>query len=160
MATDEYLGPQTHRELRQLEQQLAELRQELAVAQGECQALQLAYEDLEEEHEATVVALAATHELLATTVRGRLDGLREAIDRALPRIETAARNATGLDQVTLGLAASGLRNAAAAGVCRVCGCTDIDCRGCIARTGEPCHWVEDDLCSACAPAAAAAAAEG
>lgn len=35
------------------------------------------------------------------------------------------------------------------GTCRVCGCTDHDCRGCIERTGEPCHWVEADLCSAC-----------
>lgn len=33
--------------------------------------------------------------------------------------------------------------------CRVCGCTDDDCRGCIERTGEPCHWVERTLCSAC-----------
>jgi len=33
--------------------------------------------------------------------------------------------------------------------CRVCGCTDEDCSGCIERTGEPCHWVEADLCSAC-----------
>lgn len=33
--------------------------------------------------------------------------------------------------------------------CRVCGCTDADCRGCIARTGRPCHWIEWDLCSAC-----------
>lgn len=37
----------------------------------------------------------------------------------------------------------------AAGVCRTCGCTDDDCSGCIERTGEPCHWVEPDLCSAC-----------
>lgn len=34
--------------------------------------------------------------------------------------------------------------------CRVCGCTDADCRQCIEKTGEPCHWVEEDLCSACA----------
>ncbi len=34
--------------------------------------------------------------------------------------------------------------------CRVCGCTDTDCRQCIAKTGKPCHWVEPDLCSACA----------
>lgn len=34
--------------------------------------------------------------------------------------------------------------------CRVCGCTDLDCRGCIQRTGEPCWWIEEDLCSACA----------
>ena len=33
--------------------------------------------------------------------------------------------------------------------CRVCGCTDDDCRQCIAKTGAPCHWVEKDLCSAC-----------
>lgn len=35
--------------------------------------------------------------------------------------------------------------------CRVCGCTDTDCSNCIAETGEPCHWVEKDLCSACVP---------
>ena len=34
--------------------------------------------------------------------------------------------------------------------CRVCGCTDDDCSGCVERTGEPCYWVEPDLCSACA----------
>lgn len=33
--------------------------------------------------------------------------------------------------------------------CRVCGCTDMDCRGCTERTGSPCYWVEQDLCSAC-----------
>lgn len=33
--------------------------------------------------------------------------------------------------------------------CRVCGCTDNDCRQCIERVGEPCTWVEVDLCSAC-----------
>lgn len=33
--------------------------------------------------------------------------------------------------------------------CRVCGCTNWDCRQCIKKTGEPCHWVEEDLCSAC-----------
>ncbi|MGN6435976.1 MAG: PRTRC system protein E [Agriterribacter sp.] len=33
--------------------------------------------------------------------------------------------------------------------CRVCGCTDDDCRQCIKKTGKPCHWVEADLCSAC-----------
>jgi hypothetical protein len=34
--------------------------------------------------------------------------------------------------------------------CRVCGCTDADCRQCIAKTGAPCWWVGPDLCSACA----------
>lgn len=33
--------------------------------------------------------------------------------------------------------------------CRVCGCTDDDCRGCIERSGRPCSWAEPDLCSAC-----------
>ena len=36
------------------------------------------------------------------------------------------------------------------GVCRMCGCTDLDCSDCVQRTGEPCYWVEPDLCSACA----------
>lgn len=33
--------------------------------------------------------------------------------------------------------------------CRVCGCTQFDCSQCIEKTGSPCSWVEDDLCSAC-----------
>jgi hypothetical protein len=37
------------------------------------------------------------------------------------------------------------------GKCRKCGCTDLDCSGCVERTGLPCFWVEPDLCSACAP---------
>jgi hypothetical protein len=41
------------------------------------------------------------------------------------------------------------------GVCRVCKCTDDDCSQCIAKTGEPCAWVEPDLCSACDTDAAA-----
>jgi hypothetical protein len=35
--------------------------------------------------------------------------------------------------------------------CRVCGCTEDNCQGCIERTGAPCTWVEPDLCSACSP---------
>lgn len=31
--------------------------------------------------------------------------------------------------------------------CRGCGCTDI--QACRHDNGEPCHWVEDDLCSVC-----------
>ena len=34
--------------------------------------------------------------------------------------------------------------------CFVCGCTDNDCTQCIERTGSPCYWVTEDLCSACA----------
>lgn len=33
--------------------------------------------------------------------------------------------------------------------CRECGCTDEDCRQCLEKTGQPCCWVERDLCSAC-----------
>jgi len=37
------------------------------------------------------------------------------------------------------------------GVCQVCGCTDDNCTQCIEKTGEPCHWVNEEhtLCSAC-----------
>jgi hypothetical protein len=35
--------------------------------------------------------------------------------------------------------------------CRICGCTDDDCRQCIEKTGHPCAWIEADLCSACDP---------
>ena len=34
--------------------------------------------------------------------------------------------------------------------CRVCGCTDDNCTDCYQSTGVPCHWMEPDLCSACA----------
>lgn len=33
--------------------------------------------------------------------------------------------------------------------CRSCACTDDDCYRCIERTGQPCSWIEADLCSAC-----------
>jgi hypothetical protein len=39
--------------------------------------------------------------------------------------------------------------------CRVCGCTDEDCSGCVKKTGQPCYWVATDLCSACVPEATA-----
>ena len=39
---------------------------------------------------------------------------------------------------------------AAGNVCRSCGCTETDCQACYERTGEPCFWVEPDLCSGCA----------
>lgn len=42
--------------------------------------------------------------------------------------------------------------------CRRCGCTDGDCQQCVERTGSPCHWVSEDLCSACADEAGPAAA--
>lgn len=35
--------------------------------------------------------------------------------------------------------------------CILCGCTDNDCSRCIARTGQPCHWIDEgkSICSAC-----------
>lgn len=36
-------------------------------------------------------------------------------------------------------------------MCDVCGCHDLDCAACIERTGQPCYWITDSLCSACAP---------
>jgi hypothetical protein len=38
------------------------------------------------------------------------------------------------------------------GQCQVCHCTDLDCSGCIERTGAPCSWANDErtLCTACA----------
>lgn len=45
-------------------------------------------------------------------------------------------------------------DAAPIACCRVCGCTENDCSQCIEKTGDACHWVEDDLCSACVDAAA------
>ncbi|HEX4614245.1 MAG TPA: hypothetical protein VH092_39120 [Urbifossiella sp.] len=36
--------------------------------------------------------------------------------------------------------------------CRACGCTDDDCRQCVAATGHACHWVEGldpPVCSRC-----------
>ncbi len=36
------------------------------------------------------------------------------------------------------------------GVCRVCGCTDD--KACLSEDGDPCWWVELDLCSFCVTA--------
>jgi hypothetical protein len=43
------------------------------------------------------------------------------------------------------------RKATTYGRCQKCGCTDFDCSGCIAKTGQPCSWTDDShtLCSAC-----------
>jgi uncharacterized protein YodC (DUF2158 family) len=56
----------------------------------------------------------------------------------------AWRELKGLDR--LGLACAEL----ASNKCRVCGCTDFNCSSCVERTGQPCSWIEPDLCSACA----------
>lgn len=33
--------------------------------------------------------------------------------------------------------------------CKYCGCTDDNCSQCIEKTGEPCYWLEENVCSAC-----------
>ena len=43
--------------------------------------------------------------------------------------------------------------------CRICGCTDRNCKKCVAKTGTACHWVQKDLCSACLGDAAAKSIE-
>lgn len=35
--------------------------------------------------------------------------------------------------------------------CVGCGCTQKNCKACIEKTGSPCHWVGQNLCSACKP---------
>jgi len=44
--------------------------------------------------------------------------------------------------------------------CRECGCTEGNCPQCIEKTGEPCVWVEQGLCSACADPASSSATPG
>ena len=48
-----------------------------------------------------------------------------------------------------------MKRTAVGAACRVCECTQADCRECIEATGRPCWWVEEDLCSACVVEAAA-----
>lgn len=79
------------------------------------------------------------------TVAGEL---REGIDGKAPATVEAAR-LLGIDldgtlrKIAEESGADGIRR------CRQCGCTDLDCRQCIEKTGEACWWVEKDLCSAC-----------
>lgn len=36
-------------------------------------------------------------------------------------------------------------------ICRHCGCTEYDCKACVQNScdGQPCYWIDDNLCSAC-----------
>lgn len=58
-------------------------------------------------------------------------------------------SALELQELSLLIDAEIQRRSEQVAFCRVCGCADLDCKQCIERTGEPCHWVEPDLCSAC-----------
>lgn len=65
------------------------------------------------------------------------------------RIPAQDRNAASW--IALAFTNEDLDDAFAEPKCRACGCTDEDCRQCIQKTGQPCYWVEEDLCSACVP---------
>lgn len=106
------------------------------------------------------------------TIHGPGDDEFAAADEARARAELGRRGldldamnrgrvAGGLDQITAVEAVDRLDgaqraidittgNIPALRRCRACGCTDDDCSQCVAKTGEPCSWVEADLCSACA----------
>lgn len=98
---------------------------------------------------------AASLERTASHVR---DHVRRGASRQMTR-EDFCQYLGGLFELGLDVDPAEINSVAAASqvrACRVCGCTDEDCLGCIARTGAPCTWVEEDLCSACqfVPAAA------
>jgi hypothetical protein len=44
-----------------------------------------------------------------------------------------------------------LRRVPQPGHCRICGCTEDDCSGCVAIIGEACSWADEahTLCTAC-----------
>jgi hypothetical protein len=73
---------------------------------------------------------------------GRYDRL--FFSEALPPRKTFAEAEADLERFAR---AKGLVQIADEQVCRVCGCTHESafCE----ETGEPCHWIEEDLCSAC-----------
>lgn len=80
-----------------------------------------------------------------------------------PAASAACRARPGLDpRLPAALAASRERKDRNRGKrrCRACGCTDADCRGCIARIGRPCRWVAADLSSACVGSVLPIAARG
>ncbi|MGG7535326.1 hypothetical protein [Rhizobium sp. 12,4] len=56
----------------------------------------------------------------------------------------------GVAELKRRIAATGAIRCTEVAACRQCGCTDD--RACMTEHG-PCHWVEADLCSACAPTA-------
>lgn len=71
-------------------------------------------------------------------VRGIVAEMTESLCRA------AGASARVRQLISAGIAPSGVERR-----CRVCGCTDDNCARCVIKTGEPCFWIEPDLCSAC-----------
>jgi hypothetical protein len=80
-----------------------------------------------------------------TFVRGR-DGVEYPFrSRLLPPREFFHQAQADLDRFAV---AKALALTAEEQACRICGCTNG--RACLSdETGEPCHWVEEDLCSEC-----------
>jgi hypothetical protein len=75
-------------------------------------------------------------------------GLVEAMR---PTARQFLNDSPDLREGVLAAAAQLIAWAPPSGQCRVCGCTDDDCTGCVERTGQACTWVESNLCSACIP---------
>ena len=75
---------------------------------------------------------------------------QDAFDRFLPR-SFPPQSTFGPQQAALDRWARirGLVIGGEEQVCRVCGCRN-NAACCDEKTGETCHWVEPDLCSACA----------
>lgn len=116
-----------------------EWRSFAARAYADAAEMRLSYQVVDERtrERALVEELRAAGKVLATIVEDRIADPSERFEGALRRWARANwRWKRSTETVRYG-------------TCRVCGCTDHDCRGCIERTGEPCHWVEADLCSAC-----------
>ncbi len=102
---------------------------------------------------ATTRRLADQHQI--TTIGELADALDEGRDIGLgaqqEKVRGLVEDVRGeFDEVPAAKATTPV-TATAKRACRVCGCTDDDCRQCIKKTGGTCTWVEQDLCSACVP---------
>lgn len=94
-------------------------------------------------------AASGSDQALTRTLRalaGQLDGIQDLTRQAatqLVELSDAVDPERCAADLRAALGSSGVRQ------CRLCGCTDENCAQCVIRTGEPCSWVEPDLCSAC-----------
>lgn len=111
-----------------------------------------ALKDLVQQGGAAKLLGLAVELVLASRWRGSWRGARDDLKRLSAALGIPAR--AELEKAG-GKPAKG--KPAPASACRICGCTDADCSGCVERTGEPCSWVQPDLCSACAIVPAAPA---
>lgn len=106
----------------------------------------MTYAELKKKHDEAVAKAEDAERFIQE--RARLEERIDAVETELVGNKAALRVA----RVTLATARRHWAELTAVlGVysCRVCGCTDDDCSQCVEKTGEPCSWVEADLCSAC-----------